>query len=267
VIQWALVALLALLLAAITGLFFALNSRKKTRERAGMLKAGEQELLERLAAGLAHELKNPLGALNLNLQLLAEELGDPPAVSKESQDRLALIMKEMRRLEEVLDNFLRYARKRPLALAPLSIDDVISDVLTFLKPETRRSGIEVETQFDPDLPPLRGDHSLIKQALLNVILNAVEAMVDGGRLTVTTGSDGGNIRVRVSDTGGGIDPGDLPRVYDAYFSTRKGGTGLGLAITRRIIERHGGTITLESNADGGTTAVIVLPAAGPVDAA
>lgn len=258
-----LVLFAAVAAAACVALVIVLRARNRAAARAAALEARERELLDRLAAGLAHELKNPLGALNLNLQLLAEELQNSPQVSRTSADRLALIMKETRRLEDVLDNFLRYARRRPLALTPLSINDLISDVLTFLKPETRRSRIELEVKLDPARPQIRGDQSLIKQALLNVVLNAVEAMPEGGRLTVTTEPHATGVQVTVADTGAGISAEDLPKVYDAYFSTRKDGTGLGLAITRRIIEGHGGTISLESAPGRGTTVTIFLPAAGP----
>ena len=196
-------------------------------------------------------------------KILAEEMDNTPQANQASGERLALIMKETRRLEEVLDNFLRYARRRPLALAPLSINDLISDVLTFLKPETRRSRIELETRFDATNPEIQGDQSLIKQALLNVVLNAVEAMPEGGRLEVATEPHATGVRVTVTDTGAGIDAEDLPKVYDAYFSTRRGGTGLGLAITRRIIEGHGGTISVESAPGRGTTVTIFLPSEGP----
>jgi len=217
------------------------------------------QLLERLAAGLAHELKNPLGALNLNLQLLEEELTASGALPDESADRLHVISSECRHLEEVLDNFLRYARKRTLVLEEVSINRIVEEVLTFLRPETSRVGIEVRTHFQEMLPTSTADVALLKQALMNVVLNAIDAMPDGGSLTVRTLALQGEVSVAFADTGAGVTPAARPHIFEAYFSTRKGGMGLGLAITRRILEAHGGSAVLDNPPGGGCTVTVTLP--------
>ncbi|MCD6405376.1 MAG: hypothetical protein J7M19_06085 [Planctomycetes bacterium] len=250
------VIILAAVLAA--GLVIRYVGRR-TKRRLRRQRKRERDLLENLAAGLAHELKNPLGALNLNLELLREKLESSGGLPDDSRKRLTTIMKETHRLEDVLNNFLRYARRRPPALAPVDIPGLIEDVLVFLNPETLRAGIEVETHFDPDAATCLADASLLKQAMLNVILNAAEAMPNGGLVTITTEHNADAVSIVVTDTGTGVLPEDIPKLFDAYFSAKKGGTGLGLTITKRIIEDHNGTIELESSPGGGTTVTLTLP--------
>ncbi len=233
--------------------------KRRARKRLRLQRKRERDLLENLAAGLAHELKNPLGALNLNLELLREKLESSGCLPGDSRKRLATIMKETHCLEDVLNNFLRYARRRPPVPAPVNIPSVIEDVLVFLKPEILHSGIKVETHFDSDAATCPADASLLKQAMLNVILNAVEATSEGGVITITTKHDADAVSIVVTDTGTGIRSEDIPRLFDAYFSAKKGGTGLGLTITKRIIEDHNGTIHLESSPGHGTTVTLTLP--------
>lgn len=253
------VACAAVLAVGLVALGVALRQRRKASAQLERLRREEQGLLERLAAGLAHELKNPLGALNLNLQLLQEELEESGVLPDGSRRRLALIMKECRRLEDVLANFLRYAMRRPLRLERVDLATLVDEVLTFLKPEIRGAGVNMETRFEANLPPLPVDVTLLKQALLNIIINAVEAMPGGGTLTVETRGSGWAAEIAVSDTGEGVPPEVMPRVFEVYFSDKKGGTGLGLAITRRIIEKHGGTVDLESAGENGTRVTVRLP--------
>ena len=249
----------AILAGGLLALAGALHQRRIAAAELDRLRREEQELLERLASGLAHELKNPLGALNLNLQLLQEELDEAVALPETSRKRLSLIMKECRRLEDVLSNFLRYAMRRPLSLESVEPNVLVDEVLTFLKPEMRSAQVELRTRFEPDLPPASLDVGLVKQALLNVIINAVEAMPDGGVLTVETANAGDWAEIIVSDTGLGVPAEVMSHVFEAYFSGKKGGTGLGLAITKRIVEKHGGSATLESAGETGTRVTIRLP--------
>lgn len=248
---------------AIAAVAAAVRARRTAERRLALLQTKEQELLGRVAAGLAHELKNPLGALNLNLQLLEEELASCGGLSHDSQARLGTIMKETRRLEDVLDNFLRYARRRQLVLSDVGINDLVEEVITFLKPEIVRSHVTVETDFSGELPSSRADASLVKQALLNVILNAVEAMPGGGTLGIRTSLAGSGVSIVVTDDGVGVAEENMPRLFDAYFSTRTRGTGLGLPITKRIVEGHGGTIELERRIVKGTAVTLVFPLCAP----
>jgi signal transduction histidine kinase len=254
--DWATVAAMtAAVLAAVAMVLSALCLRK--RRRRSETQPDQRQLLERIAAGLAHELKNPLGALNLNLQLLDEELRGA-SLSPDARGRLALIIRECRTLEEVLDNFLRYARHKTLTLATVSLNTLVGDVITFMTPEMRRAGVALETRLGEDVS-CEADEGLLKQALFNVMTNAVDAMPDGGSLTITTGADSFEAFIAVRDTGVGISAEDLPHVFHAYFSARKGGTGLGLAITRRIIESHGGGVCVQSAPGTGTEVTVTLP--------
>lgn len=257
---WIMIFSCVFLVAGAAALVAAWLVGRRAKVELAALADDKHKLLERLAAGLAHELKNPLGALNLNLQLLEEELVASGALPDESAKRLHVISSECRHLEEVLDNFLRYARKRTLELEEVSINSVVEEVLTFLRPETSRAGIEVRTHFDRMLPTSTADVALLKQALMNVILNAVDAMPEGGRLTVRTRALQGEVAIAFADTGDGVAVQALPHVFEAYFSTRKGGMGLGLAITRRILEAHGGSAVLDNPPGGGCTVTVTLPA-------
>lgn len=238
--------------------------RRIERKRRRTARARENELLERLAGGLAHELKNPLGALNLNVQLLEEELDAGGALSDASRARLTTIKRECRRLEQVLDDFLRYASHRELSLSEADVNALIGDLVTFIRPEFHRRGVALETDLSSGPLVCRADGNLVKQALLNVLLNALEAIQDKGSVRVSTRAQDGEIAIAVSDTGAGIPAENLPLIFEAYFSTKKTGTGLGLAIAKRIIEDHGGRIAVESIQDRGTTVTVVLPAAGKV---
>lgn len=234
---------------------------ERNRRRRGHKR--ELELLERLAGGLAHELKNPLGALNLNVQLLEEELESSGSLAGASRERIAKIKGEYRRLESVIDDFLRYASRKQLTIATVDINDVAGELVTFVTPEFRRRGVAIALETSEVAPVAKADAALLKQALLNIILNALESISGQGQVSISVALDDDCVRISVRDTGAGVSAADLPHIFDAYFSTKKRGTGLGLAIAKRIVEDHGGTIEIESTPGQGTTAVIKLPAAGP----
>jgi signal transduction histidine kinase len=223
----------------------------------------EIELLERLAGGLAHELKNPLGALNLNVQLLEEELESSGSLSEASRDRISKIKGEYRRFESVIDDFLRYASRKQLSLARVDMNDVAGDLATFVKPEFHRRGVAIALEPSEGPAVASADAALLKQALLNLILNALESIPGPGSVAMSVSRDDDCVRIVVKDTGSGVAAADLPHIFEAYFSTKKRGSGLGLAIAKRIIEDHGGTISVESSPGVGTAATITLPSAGP----
>jgi signal transduction histidine kinase len=235
----------------------------------------QEQLAEmgKLAAGLAHELKNPLSTLKLNLQLLEEDLaGIPGDIAQRSITRVGTLKKEADRLRQTLDNFLRYAGRIELSTQTVSLNAIIEELLDFFIPQAQAAGVRVLASLTPDDPQCRLDANLFKQALLNLLLNALQAMpADGGggehrELHVRTLSAKETAILYVSDTGVGIEPDHLPRIFDAYFTTKKGGTGLGLPTTRRLIEEHGGHITVDSMRGQGTTFRVELPLARDVKA-
>lgn len=212
----------------------------------------------KMAAHVTHEIRNPLSSIGLNLELLDEELDKAGA---ESKALLQAIAREVHRLELLSEEYLRLAR---LPSPRLEADDVaaaVREVVDFARPELERAGCRVVVDVANDLPPALFDEAQIRQALLNLLRNAREAMPDGGAIDVKAAAEGMSVVVRVEDRGGGIPDDIRPRVFDPFFSTKGEGTGLGLAITRQIVTAHGGTVTCEARDGGGTAFGIALPIA------
>jgi signal transduction histidine kinase len=220
-----------------------------------------------LAGSFIHEIKNHLGTLGLNLQLLAEDFKEPESQpERRALQRIQRLQQECQRLADVSNDFLRFARVKDLDLKPAQLADVVRDLVEFFGPTARQANIEFKTYFPADLQAVNLDRDLFKQALLNLFLNAQQAMPQGGELTVQAWPASylpqGGVVLNVIDTGKGMKPEDLQRVFRPFFSTRPGGTGLGLPTTRRIVEAHGGTITVQSELGKGTQFTIYLPPPG-----
>ncbi|HWE37672.1 MAG TPA: ATP-binding protein [Isosphaeraceae bacterium] len=219
--------------------------------------------IARLAGSLAHEIRNPLSVMRLNLDLLAEDFQDPQT----PRDRRVLakidrVRKEGHRLESLLEDFLRFVRVREPALAPADLNEVVDDMSIFCLDQANSAGVVIRTHLADDLPAVRLNVEMLKQALLNLILNALQFTAAGGELILATRREGDWAVVEITDTGAGIPDDVQPRVFDAFFSTRPGGSGLGLATTRRVVEAHGGTITLQSTPGKGSRFTIRLPIGG-----
>ena len=220
--------------------------------------------LATLAGGLAHEIRNPLSTLKLNLQLLAEdwrnEADDDPDLRRRSLNRLGILQAEAERLDRILDDFLRLVTRRELSTAPHNVNDVVARMVEFYGPQASSGAIQLRTALHD--APLYGrlDPDLFKQAILNVFLNAQEAMPDGGELIVRTapGLDD-TVRVDITDTGVGMEPEQAAKAVRAYYSTKKSGSGLGLAMTRRILDQHDGTLEIESEPGKGTNVIFRIP--------
>lgn len=223
-----------------------------------------QALLGAIAGGLAHELRNPLSTMLVHLQLLREDWASP-ATTKErlSLKRIDILLREAQRLEDVLSDFLRFAGGHHPTLQPGNLNLLVQETLDFIAPEAERNGVRLETSLSGDLPQVPLDGPLFKQALLNILLNAEQAMPNGGTISVSTSRDSEAVRLAVRDTGKGIEPEILARIFDVYFSTKPNGSGLGLATTRRIVEEHGGRIEVESAPGAGAMFTIRLPAFVP----
>jgi signal transduction histidine kinase len=238
--------------------------RRIRRESERLARLSQLAEMGKLAAGLAHELKNPLSTLKLNLQLMEEDLAVLPGAER-SLARLSTLKKEADRLRQTLDDFLRFAGRIELRLEPVSINALVEELLDFVHPQAQANRVRVLTALTPENPHCRLDSNLFKQALLNLLLNAIQAMPQerqGGELLVRTIASGDHVVLYISDTGVGIPPENLPHIFDAYFTTKKGGTGLGLPTTRRIIEEHNGSISVQSEPGRGTNFRVELPCAG-----
>lgn len=216
--------------------------------------------IARLAGGLAHEIKNPLSTIRLNMELLAEDLEESQTpAQRRALKRVEVVRKECQRLQELLDGFLDYAKVRRLHLEPSDLNHQIEDVLEFFAPEAKAAGIEVVRYLDPDLPSVMLDREAFRRALLNLVLNAKQAMSHGGQLTVRTATNGDTVAIYLIDTGTGVDDRTASKMFEAFFSTKPGGSGLGLPTTQKIIGGHGGRIGVESELGRGTQFTVELP--------
>ena len=212
-----------------------------------------------LAAGVAHEVKNPLHALTLNLHLLHAELVAPEPSTTEIKGYFDILRSEMDRIHRIVENFLRFSKPSIPEVTSLNPHALLERVLSLTAFEAADHGVRIVTQFDPTLDALRGDEGQLSQVFLNIVINALQAMPSGGTLMVTTRRSDGWAEIAVRDSGEGIQREILPHVFDPYFTTRPRGVGLGLAIAHRIVEGHQGTIDVESEVEKGTTMIVRLP--------
>jgi signal transduction histidine kinase len=216
-------------------------------------------LLGQLAAGLAHEIRTPLSTLQANLQLLQEDFEDARGdKARKSLQRVKMLLKETSRLEEILNDFLRFTAGHRLELRSADLNRILGDVLDFAGPEATRQNVRILRSLG-QLPAVSLDVNLFKQALINLVMNAIQAMPKGGDLMVRTQRWQDFAQVDVADTGVGMSPDVIARCFDVYFSTKKSGTGLGLPTARRIIHEHGGTLTVTSEAGKGSCFTIRFP--------
>ncbi len=245
-----------------TGVLIEREWRERRRAEALQRELARQERLSSLgqmAAGLAHEIKNPLGSI----QGAAEILSDgAPAGSRESE-LFEVLRKESKRLSGVVDHFLGFARRRPPTLAPTDVVAVAEKAAAQMEIDGAARHISIERAFAGDLPPVRADAEQLHQVFLNLLLNAIAASSDGDRVMVSAARTQRDARpvvaVAVHDSGAGIPPDILPRVFDPFFTTREKGTGLGLSVSHAIIQDHEGWIDIDSEPGRGTRVTVVLP--------
>ncbi|MCE5341724.1 MAG: two-component sensor histidine kinase [Planctomycetaceae bacterium] len=222
-------------------------------------KISELEELSRLTGGLAHEMKNPLSIVKVNLKLISEDL----AASKDQNTvraakKIAVVQKETDRLEQILEDFLRYIRKTELHPASVDINKLVSDMIDFYSPQATSRSITIRQAMCGEPLICFVDSNSLKQVLLNLFINAQQAM-PGGELIVTTQKMNNDAVITVTDTGKGIEPENLEKIFDAYYSTKVGGSGLGLPTSKKIIEAHKGSIKVDSIIGKGTSFTILLP--------
>jgi PAS domain S-box-containing protein len=215
--------------------------------------------LGRITAGVAHEVKNPLNSMRLWLENLKESL--PSEQDGAAQQAVQVLDKEIDRLDAVVKRFLDFTRPMDIRLEPTQLADLLLEVLEIAKPQLEKSNIHVAQLLPIDVPDVYVDRALLKQAVLNLVLNATEAMPDGGQLRLVLSRRGEMAEITVGDTGNGIPPENRQKVFQLFFTTRPGGSGIGLASTFRIVQLHNGSIDFTSEVGRGTTFRIELPLA------
>jgi signal transduction histidine kinase len=249
--------------------------------------------LGRLTAGIAHEVKNPLNAMMIHLELLRTKLraaarqavaqvepvaaqpvpaGTALAVARREQpapviaqgalEHVAIIESEIRRLDEVVQGFLKFSRPEDLRLQPVRPLTIFEEIQPVVEPEAQRNGVTVQMECPPNVPAINGDAAMLRQVFLNLAINACQAMPNGGTLRlVASAASRGRVEVRVEDTGVGIPPENLQKIFDLYFTTKDHGTGIGLSMVYRIVQLHDGEIEVQSTPGRGTTFKVLLPRA------
>jgi signal transduction histidine kinase len=237
---------------------------KRTGSKAANPAAGATELpdhlrrLDRLAslglvsASVAHEIKNGLVAITTFVELLLEK--------NEDREMAGVVQRELKRIDSLVTQMLRFAAPKPSALASVNVHHLLDRSLRLLEHQMNGRRIALKREYRAIPGTILGDESQLQQAVMNLLLNAVEAMSGGGELALATESAGGRLKIFIHDTGGGIAPENLPHLFEPFFTTKLNGTGLGLAICRRVAEEHHGVIEVRSHAGKGATFILSLPA-------
>jgi signal transduction histidine kinase len=234
--------------------------------------------LGRLSAGVAHEVKNPLNAMMIHLELLRQQVApvklrpsasggrvtvaEPPAMDQsEALQHVDVIAHEIRRLDEVVQGFLKFTRPEDLKLQPLALQALFDEIVPIVRPEADRAKVQLSVSCE-GAPDINGDPTMLRQAFLNLALNACQAMPNGGTLRVTCESARGRrVAIVFTDTGVGIPPANLQRIFDLYFTTREKGSGIGLSMVYRTVQMHDGEIEVQSTPGAGTAFRLLLPQA------
>ncbi|HYO08705.1 MAG TPA: ATP-binding protein [Tepidisphaeraceae bacterium] len=213
-----------------------------------------------LTGGLAHEIKNPLSTVQLNLQLLKEDLEPGNSAYSRLVSRLDTVHRETSRLREILDDFLRYAGRIELDPRPTELNAVLEELVDFFTPQAQLQRVQLRLKKHPGPLVARVDQRLLKQAVLNLLINGLQAIPDGGgELILALRAEGRSAVIDVIDTGAGIEPDKVARIFQAYYTTKRGGTGIGLAMAKRIAEEHGGRIAVRSEVGKGSDFSITIP--------
>jgi two-component system NtrC family sensor kinase len=242
-------------------LFHAFNRMIKELEehQEELLQSRKIAAIGTLTSGIAHELNNPINNIVLTAEALKEDFGEIDEA--EAQGFIHDIIVQAERASDIVKGLLDFSRSERPELEPISITAVIDDTLKLVRNQLMLSGIQVEKEITPGVPPISGDRKSLQQVFLNLFINAIQAMPDGGQLTIRVRGDHGQLHVDVKDSGQGIDPAHLPHIFDPFYTTKEvgRGTGLGLSVTYGIIEKHGGHIEAHSKKGEGALFSIVLP--------
>ncbi len=242
----------------------AAEIQERKRLEVAKIRAERLAMVGTMAAQVAHEVRNPLGTITLNLDLLQKEINKLAEGGNHSPDESREFITEMRgeihRIQGVLEEYLRFARMPKPQLRPVELNGLLAQKLDFMNGAFESANVKRQTHFDPAVGTISADSGQLWQATLNLIRNSLDAMPDGGELTVSTWREGGQVRLRVTDTGRGMGEEQLKQVFVPFFTTKPNGTGLGLALVQQITNEHGGHLECESRQGKGSSFTIFLPA-------
>jgi signal transduction histidine kinase len=237
--------------------------QERKRLEAAKLQAERLAMVGTMAAQVAHEVRNPLGSITLNLDLIQKEIVKLAKGQGHSSDEgrglVIEIREEVQRIQRVLEDYLQFARLPKPQLRPVQLNELLSQKLDFMHGEFEKAHVKPLTHLDPAADVINADAEQLWQAMLNLIRNSLDAMPNGGSLTIGTWGEGGQVRLRVTDTGKGMSEEHLKQVFAPFFTTKPNGTGLGLALVQQIASEHGGHVECESTPGKGSTFTIFLP--------
>lgn len=232
----------------------------KRAEESRLRRAESLASLTTMAAGVAHEIKNPLGSISIHLQLMQKLLKTEGDSCKDDlEEYLSIISEEVERLNSIVVDYLFAVR--PMDTHPVmgNLNDLIQELVTFVQYELIEAGVELEENLFPKLPEVRLDEKLIKQALLNIVKNAMAAMPDGGSMSISTRYKDNFVILKITDTGSGITKDSIRKIFEPYYTTKDNGSGLGLTLVYKVVKEHGGEIQVHSKENLGTSFTILLP--------
>jgi len=236
---------------------------ERKRFSGEVLRSKTLSTLGAFTAELAHEIKNPLNAMHIQMALLEREIRDISRVGektkKELLDTVSVVQKELIRLSGFVEECLRFSKTGELNKSSVDVREMLSEIVSLLTPQAQLNGIQVELEVAAGLPRIKVDRDKIKQAALNIMINGVEAMPDGGKLRVSVKKGEGEMLIFCQDTGHGIPNEIKDKIFDLFYTTKDGGTGIGLSFAQNIVQAHGGSIRLEQSSGGGSVFVIAIP--------
>jgi signal transduction histidine kinase len=246
----------------VVGALVSLHDRETVARLESQLDYSERLIdFARITSGIAHEVKNPLNAMVIHLELLRSKLQRISPAADDARPQLDILTSEIQRLDRVVQTFLDFTRPPRIHLRPLDVNQVLEETIALAAPEAEARGQTVWRSFEPDLPKIAGDADLLKQAFLNIVINGFQAMEQGGRLLVATTLDGADdVIVSITDYGTGIEPEARGRIFHLHYTTKPDGNGIGLAQAFRAVQLHNGQINFSSRPGHGTTFTIRLKA-------
>jgi signal transduction histidine kinase len=231
------------------------RNRERLRLKEELSRAAHLASLGEMIAAVSHEIRNPLGIIRSSAELLKKKLAGMPPVTTIPD----IIVEEATRLNGIITDFLNYARPAPPQRNACLVQDILEKAITNLMPELETRACVIERQYSEALPEINADGDMLYQAILNILINAYQAMPGGGQIRVGARHENGAIIVSVEDQGEGLPAEAMAKIWDPFFTTKERGTGLGLGIVRKVVEAHGGEIRMENRSEGGARAIIRLP--------